>query len=93
MTLKRMPGFYVTYLYVPPAVIISSSLFAVYLPPGSDTKIDLAVIGVLSQTVFLLIISELMPPDTENPPVLGKFTCQCIYNPLLRFTLSYNNLK
>ena len=72
MTLKRMPGFYITYLYIPPVIIIFSSLFAFHLPPGSDAKINLVVIGLLSQTVFLLIISELMPPDTDNPPVLGK---------------------
>ena len=71
-TMKRMPGFYITYLYIPPVVIILASLFAFWLPPSSDSKVDLAVIGLLSQTVFLLIISDLMPPDTENPPVLGE---------------------
>ena len=72
LTIKRRPGFYVTYLYIPSVVIIASSLFAFYLPPGSDAKVDLAVTGLLSQTVFLLLISDLMPPDAYNPPFLGK---------------------
>ena len=70
--MQRMPGFYVTYMYVPSVVIIASSLFAFYLPPGSEAKVDLAVTGLLSQTVFLLLISDLMPPDALNRPILGK---------------------
>lgn len=70
----RIPGYYVTYLYMPSVTIIAASLFSFYLPPGSDAKIDLAVTGLLSQTVFLLLISELMPPDAHNPPLLGKIT-------------------
>lgn len=70
--MQRMPGFYVTYLYVPSVVIIGSSLFAFHLPPGSEAKVDLAVTGLLSQTVFLLLISDLMPPDALNRPILGK---------------------
>ena len=70
--MQRMPGFYVTYLYVPSVVIIASSLFAFHLPPGSEAKVDLAVTGLLSQTVFLLLISDLMPPDALNRPILGK---------------------
>lgn len=73
LTIQRRPGFYVTYLYIPSVVIIASSLFAFYLPPGSDAKVDLAVTGLLSQTVFLLLISDLMPPDAYNPPFLGKW--------------------
>lgn len=69
--MKRRPGFYVTYLFVPSVTIIGSSMFSFYLSPGSDAKVDLAVTGLLSQTVFLLLISDLMPPDSHNPPVLG----------------------
>ena len=83
LTIKRRPGFYVTYLCIPSVVIIASSLFAFYLPPGSDAKVDLAVTGLLSQTVFLLLISDLMPPDAYNPPFLGKifFSCDDRLNP------------
>lgn len=59
-------------MYIPSVVIITSSLFAFYLPPGSDAKVDLAVTGLLSQTVFLLLISDLMPPDSHNSPILGE---------------------
>ena len=72
LIIQRRPGFYVTYLYIPSVVIIASSLFAFHLSPGSDAKVDLAVTGLLSQTVFLLLISDLMPPDAHNPPVLGE---------------------
>ena len=60
-----------TYLYLPCVVIIATSLFSFYLPPGSDSKIDLAVNELLSQTVFLLLISDLLPPDANDPPYLG----------------------
>ena len=72
LAIRRKPGYYVTYLYIPSVVIILSSLFAFHLPPGSEAKVDLAVTGLLSQTVFLLLISDLMPPDAHNPPVLGE---------------------
>ena len=75
--IKRLPGFYMTYLYLPCVVIIATSLFAFYLPPGSDSKIDLAVNGLLSQTVFLLLISDLLPPDANDPPYLGMIDTKC----------------
>lgn len=84
MVLRRLPGYYVTYLYVPAVVIIAASLFTFHLPPGSDAKVDLAVTGLLSQTVFLLLISELMPPDAFNPPFLGSIPTD------IRVSLSFN---
>ncbi|XP_067951349.1 neuronal acetylcholine receptor subunit alpha-10-like [Watersipora subatra] len=69
---NRLPGFYITYIYIPPIIIIFSSLAAFYLPTGSEAKVNLAVIGLLSQTVFLLIINELLPPDSENSSLLGQ---------------------
>ena len=80
VTMERRPGFYITYLYLPCVVIIATSLFAFYLPPGSDSKIDLAVTGLLSQTVFLLLISDLLPPDANDPPFLGMFRTHDAYS-------------
>mgnify|MGYP001791542257 FL=1 len=75
--IKRLPGFYMTYLYLPSVVLIATSLFSFYLPPGSDSKIELAVNGLLSQTVFLLLISDLLPPDANDPPYLGMMKKDC----------------
>ena len=70
--MERVPGFYMTYLFAPAVVIITSILFSFYLPPDSDSKVDSAVSALLSHTVFLLLVSELMPPDALNQPILGK---------------------
>ena len=78
--MKRLPGFYITYLYLPCVVIIATSLFSFYLPPGTDSKIDLAVNGLLSQTVFLLLISDLLPPDANDPPYLGMIIIKNAFN-------------
>ena len=67
-------------------VIIATSLFAFYLPPGSDSKIDLAVNGLLSQTVFLLLISDLLPPDANDPPYLGMILILIVWFGAFHFT-------
>lgn len=42
------------------------------LPPESGEKVSLEVTVLLSQAVFLLVISDFLPPSADNFPILGK---------------------
>jgi hypothetical protein len=41
------------------------------LPPDSDEKASLEITVLLSLAVFLLVVSETMPPSSENFPFIG----------------------
>jgi len=43
------------------------------LPPESGEKVSLEVTVLLSQAVFLLVISDFLPPSAQNFPILGKY--------------------
>ena len=43
-----------------------------YLPPDSGEKVSLGVTVLLALTVFLLIVAETMPPQSENIPLIGE---------------------
>jgi hypothetical protein len=41
------------------------------LPAESGEKVSLEVTVLLSQSVFLLVISDFLPPSADNFPILG----------------------
>lgn len=42
------------------------------LPPESGEKVSLEVTVLLSQAVFLLVISDFLPPSADNFPIIGN---------------------
>ena len=56
-----------------PAVLITATTILVfYLPAASGEKVSLGVTVLLALTVFLLMVAESMPPQSENIPLLGE---------------------
>ena len=49
------------------------------LPPESGEKVSLEVTVLLSQAVFLLVISDFLPPSAQNFPILGKHKSGLLY--------------
>ena len=45
-----------------------------YLPPDSGEKVSLGVTVLLALTVFLLIVAETMPPQSETIPLIGEYS-------------------
>ena len=64
---ERRPAFYLCNIILPCALITLVAMFGFCIPPESGEKIGLGITVLLSLTVFLLIVSDSMPPTTELP--------------------------
>ena len=72
LILKRKPLFYLYNLVMPSLVITGLSILAFLLPPECGEKMSLSVTVMLALTVFLLLIAETMPSQSEVVPLLGE---------------------
>lgn len=73
ITLRRRTLFYTVNLIVPTVGISYLSVLVFYLPANSNEKIALCITILLSQTMFFLLISEIMPSTSLALPLLGKY--------------------
>lgn len=71
--MRRKAMYYVTNLILPCSFITISAIFVFYLPPNSGEKVSLAVTVLLTSTVFLLLVAESMPPQSEVVPLIGQY--------------------
>lgn len=73
ITLRRKTLFYTVNLIIPCVGISYLSILAFYLPADSGEKIALCINILLSQTMFFLLISEIIPSTSLALPLLGKY--------------------
>lgn len=73
ITLRRKTIFYTVNLIVPCVGISYLSVLVFYLPADSGEKIALCISILLSQTMFFLLISEIIPSTSLALPLLGKY--------------------
>lgn len=73
ITLRRKTLFYTVNLIVPCVGISYLSVLVFYLPADSGEKIALCISILLSQTMFFLLISEIIPSTSLAVPLLGKY--------------------
>ncbi|XP_018334508.1 acetylcholine receptor subunit alpha-like 2 [Agrilus planipennis] len=73
VTLRRKTLFYTVNLIVPCVGISYLSVLVFYLPADSGEKIALCINILLSQTMFFLLISEIIPSTSLALPLLGKY--------------------
>lgn len=73
ITLRRKTLFYTVNLIVPCVGISYLSVLVFYLPAASNEKIALCITILLSQTMFFLLISEIIPSTSLALPLLGKY--------------------
>ncbi|ESO88156.1 hypothetical protein LOTGIDRAFT_219547 [Lottia gigantea] len=79
VTLKRKPLFYVLNLLFPCILITSVAMLGFLLPPDAGEKVSLEITVLLSLAVFLLVVSETLPPTSENFPYIGiYFACAMV---------------
>ena len=70
---ERNPTFYVTVIIIPAIMMGAMSILALILPVESGEKISLAVTILLAQVVELLVLSDILPPSTEEDfPIAGS---------------------
>lgn len=73
ITLRRKTLFYTVNLIIPCVGISYLSVLVFYLPADSGEKIALCISILLSQTMFFLLISEIIPSTSLALPLLGKY--------------------
>lgn len=73
ITIRRKTLFYTVNLIIPVVAISFLTVLSFYLPADSGEKITLCVSILLSLSMFLLLLSDLMPPTSLVVPLLGKY--------------------
>ena len=71
LQLNRHCLFYVMGLIFPCILLYSISFIGFYITPGSGDKINLEVTILLALIVFLIIVSDMLPPVPDDIPLLG----------------------
>lgn len=73
VTLRRRTLFYALNLLVPCVLISSLTLLLFILPAQSGEKIGLGITILLSLTVFMLLVAEIMPATSDSIPLIGQY--------------------
>ena len=70
----RKPLYYIFNLVLPAVFITATTILVFYLPAASGEKVSLGVTVLLALTVFLLMVAESMPPQSDSIPLMGKYS-------------------
>ena len=73
LVLKRHPTFYILTIITPCLLLSIINLLVFILPTESGEKVSLGITNVLALVLFQQLISGIMPPTSDNSPLIGKF--------------------
>ncbi|XP_078473324.1 neuronal acetylcholine receptor subunit beta-4-like [Lampetra planeri] len=71
--IKRKPLFYTIYFIIPCVLVSFLTILVFYLPSDCSAKMTLCLSVLLALTVFLLLISKIVPPTSLDVPLIGKY--------------------
>lgn len=71
--LRRKPTFYMVTIIFPCFVITSLTVVGFFLPPTSGEKIALQMTVLLSLSVFLVLLQDKLPSDSDHIPILASY--------------------
>ncbi|XP_033102305.1 neuronal acetylcholine receptor subunit alpha-4-like [Anneissia japonica] len=71
--IHRKPLFYVVTLVIPCLLISFLTILVFYLPSDAQEKITLSISILLALIVFLLLIPSIIPPTSNNLPLIGRY--------------------
>lgn len=86
ITLRRKTLFYTCNLIIPCVGISFLTVLTFYLPSESGEKISLCISILLSLTVFVLLLNDLIPPTSLVVPLIGKFINLYKSNHIINYT-------
>ena len=81
--IRRKPLYYIFNLVIPAVFLTITTVLAFYLPPESGEKVSLGVTVLLALTVFLLLVDETLPPQSDTIPLIGEILILCIVSSLI----------
>ncbi|XP_002918392.1 neuronal acetylcholine receptor subunit beta-3 [Ailuropoda melanoleuca] len=71
--LRRLPLFYTLFLIVPCLGLSFLTVLVFYLPSDEGEKLSLSTSVLVSLTVFLLVIEEIIPSSSKVIPLIGEY--------------------
>ncbi|KAE8617021.1 hypothetical protein XENTR_v10008954 [Xenopus tropicalis] len=71
--IRRLPLFYTIYIIIPCLLISCLTILVFYLPSDCGEKVTLCMSVLLSLTVFLLVITEIIPSTSLVIPLIGEY--------------------
>ncbi|GAA6091571.1 cholinergic receptor, nicotinic, alpha 11 [Tachysurus ichikawai] len=71
ITIRRRTLYYALNLLIPCVLLSSMTLLIFVLPADSGEKISLGITVLLSLTVFMLLVAEIMPATSDSIPLIG----------------------
>ncbi|KAM9365541.1 acetylcholine receptor subunit alpha-like [Pholidichthys leucotaenia] len=69
----RLPRYFIVNVIIPCLLFSFLTVLVFYLPTDSGEKMTLSISVLLSLTVFLLVIVELIPSTSSAVPLIGKY--------------------
>uniref|UniRef100_A0A1I8GX25 Neur_chan_LBD domain-containing protein n=1 Tax=Macrostomum lignano TaxID=282301 RepID=A0A1I8GX25_9PLAT len=88
ITFKRRPIFYVINLILPSLLLLAISTVTFRLPPDCGERMSFSITIVLSMCVFLQMVNEHTPTQSESVPLL---TCYCTLAVVMTMTVVLGN--
>uniref|UniRef100_A0A914LGB2 Uncharacterized protein n=2 Tax=Meloidogyne incognita TaxID=6306 RepID=A0A914LGB2_MELIC len=73
LLLERKPLFFIIFLCLPCVMISMLVLLGFYMSSDSGEKVTLGITSLLSTTVFLMLVSEHLPPTADALPLIGIY--------------------
>ncbi|KAI1904318.1 hypothetical protein AGOR_G00004430 [Albula goreensis] len=71
--IRRLPLFYTLFLIIPCIGLSFLTVLVFYLPSNGGEKISLCTSVLVSLTVFLLVIEEIIPSSSKVIPLIGEY--------------------
>ncbi|XP_026990746.1 neuronal acetylcholine receptor subunit alpha-7 [Tachysurus fulvidraco] len=73
VTIRRRTLYYGLNLLIPCVLISGLALLVFLLPADSGEKISLGITVLLSLTVFMLLVAEIMPATSDSVPLIAQY--------------------
>ncbi|XP_041791344.1 neuronal acetylcholine receptor subunit alpha-7-like [Chelmon rostratus] len=73
LVMRRRTLYYGLNLLIPCVLISILALLVFLLPADSGEKISLGITVLLSLTVFMLLVAEIMPPTSDSVPLIAQY--------------------